>query len=563
MKKFIIIILILLYFMVIISAKNKNPIYKFEKSVKDILNKVSPSIVKVIAENNRKYVATGIVMDKSYILSNIIITRHHYDKIYAETKDGKQFPVTLIGKDSHSGLILLKYKNNKLKFLKTGKSAQTGDWVVLVGAFYNKIPAIYQGIVSSFSNIELILNAPIPPGGVGGAVINKNGQLIGIVRGRLKFSISPTMSFNNDWGNITISGQRLKSNDLCYGIPIRRINNIINQLKKYGRVKQSWIGINVSPYKTVVNKGLLITSIVKNSPAFKSKLKGGDIIVKIDNKNINSVIDLQETVNSIIPGNKINVTVIRNNSNKNILLTVGENSYNKSSIKQLKAQMRRAKTYYKYSRFPKIDIEKYKINFSGTPKLGVFVKELNKKDAIKFKSKKGYGLLITKLIKHEPAQKYGMKKWDIIIGANDINIKTKDDLRNVLRNNMSKKINFKIYRNGKLNNISIIPENNLHFNKEALRDSLKDISLLISDDININNTMKLNKIKEEIESLKTNNNYITKTEKDKIQKNIKILRRKMKKYYEMEYKITEEKRKQLLKKLKELEEQKISDKAKK
>jgi len=563
MKKFTMIMLVLVYFMVIISAKDKNPIYKFEKNVKDILNKVSPSIVKVIAENNRKYIATGIVVDKSYILSNIIITRHHYDKIYAETKDGKQFPVKLIGKDSHSGLILLKYKNNKLKYLKTGKSAQTGDWIVLIGAFYNKIPAIYQGIVSSFSNAELILNAPIPPGGVGGAVLNKDGKLIGIVRGRLKFSTSPTMSFNNDWGNITISGQRLKSNDLCYAVPIHRINNIINQLKKYGRVKQSWIGINVSPYKTAANKGLLITSVVKNSPAYKSKLKGGDIVVKIDNKNINSIIDLQETVNSVIPGNKINFTVLRNNSNKHILLTVGENSYNKSQIERLKERMKRIETYYKYSRFPKIDIEKYKINFSGTPKLGIFVKELNKKDAIKFKSKKDYGLLVTKLIKNEPAHKYGMKKWDIIIGANDINIKTKDDLRNVLRNSMSKKIKFKIYRNGKLNNISIIPKNNLHFNKEALRDSLKDISLLISDDININNTIKINKIKEEMAKLKSKNKYITEAEKDKIQKNINILRRRMKKYYEMEYKIAEEKRKQLLEKLKELEKQKISDKSKK
>ncbi len=349
MKKFILFTLIIIMYMLSM-AKHDNSIYNFEKEVKTILKKSSPSIVKVIAENHRKYIATGIVINNSQILSNIMVTRYHYDKLYIETNKGKKFPVKLIGKDKRTGLILLEYKTNELRPIKKSKMANTGDWVVIIGAFYNKIPSIYTGIVSNSSKEELILNAPLPPGGIGSAVLNKNGNLIGVVRGRLKFSSAPGYSFN-----------KKDVSSLCYALPLQRVNKIIIQLKKFGKVKWGWLGVNIDTYKN--NKGVLLTSIINGSPASISNLKRGDIVVKINKTDMNSSIDLQRKVRKLLPGSKAEFTIIRNGEKKQYLVKIGEKKAKTYNLKRtynfkIPEGMRSIKILDEISGFPKIDIEK-------------------------------------------------------------------------------------------------------------------------------------------------------------------------------------------------------------
>ncbi|MHC4930441.1 MAG: hypothetical protein ACYTFU_12430, partial [Planctomycetota bacterium] len=83
-------------------------ISRFEKEIKGILSTVSPSIVKVAAENHKKYIAAGIAIERNYVVSSIMVIRQRYRDIYIETVEGDKLPARVVGKDNESSLILLK-----------------------------------------------------------------------------------------------------------------------------------------------------------------------------------------------------------------------------------------------------------------------------------------------------------------------------------------------------------------------------------------------------------------------------------------------------------------------
>ncbi len=104
-----------------------------------------------------------------------------------------------------------------------------------------------------------------------------------------------------------------------------------------------------------------------------------------------------------------------------------------------------------------------------------------------------YGLLIKELVKNGAAEKYGIKAGDILIESGGVKIKTTDDLRNILRKTSPKqKVPFILSRNGKLKTIYVVPTHNLNINKDILRESLKDISILVSDEFGLNNKIRIN-----------------------------------------------------------------------
>jgi S1-C subfamily serine protease len=536
MRKFILFLLMVLMFMMSITAGVKKSIYDFEKETKGILNTASPSIVKVVAENHRKHIATGIIITKSHILSNIKVIKYNYNKIYIETKKGKKLPVKLIGKDKRTGLILLEHKNKILTPLKKGKVSETGDWVVLIGAFFDKIPAIYNGIVSTTSKDELILNAPIPPGGIGSAVLNRNGNLVGIVRGKIKFSSAPSYTLKSNEGNVVISSKRSRGGDLCYAVPVHRMNNIVTQLKKFGKVKWGWLGVNIDSYKK--NKGVLITKVYKDSPASKSELKRNDIIININNKGILTQTDLQRAIRRIIPGNVAEIKALRNGKEISYTVKIGETKISSKNIREkINLKNSLSRSFTDIGSLPRIDINKWKVTYSGTPKLGVYTRKLKKKDIEKFNSKKNYGLLITGLTSNGAAKKYGMREWDILLESNGKKIKSANDLRSILKKSKPKrKTPFTISRNGKIKTIYVVPKHNYSFNNEFLKESLKDISILFSDESDIKNSIIEKELQEKILALKKKERYLSAKDKKKIEKEIYLIKKKKKKILAYEYK---------------------------
>src|SRR5512137_1345916 len=101
--------------------------------VKDILKKISPSIVKVVSENQKRYIATGIVIDPKHVVSSIMVTNHPYETLYVETVDGDQYDATVLGKDQETSLLLLQIDGNTLPPIPQARALEVGDWVALVG----------------------------------------------------------------------------------------------------------------------------------------------------------------------------------------------------------------------------------------------------------------------------------------------------------------------------------------------------------------------------------------------------------------------------------------------
>ncbi|MCP5047602.1 MAG: PDZ domain-containing protein, partial [bacterium] len=292
-----------------------------EGEVKKILKVVSPSIVKVVAQNHKRYIATGIAIDRNHVISNMVVIRRPYETIYVKTVSGKEIPAKVVGKDRESSMILLKVEGSLVP-IKRAKSFEVGDWMALVGVFYKKFPAIYQGIVSSVSSEELILNAPVAPGSSGGAVVNKDGKLMGIIRGQFIYARNPDYIFKDHSAEVFIQSHRSKEKDLCYAVPVGKVFGVANDLKKYGKVKRAWLGVKFNTGRH--GHGLNVRYVYKGSPAEKAGIRREDVLLTIDGKNVNTLDEASRILKTFKPNQKMKIETLRGRTNKSVQVVLGE-----------------------------------------------------------------------------------------------------------------------------------------------------------------------------------------------------------------------------------------------
>lgn len=320
MRKLVLILFVFFLFMTYGFSQESDR--DLEKSVKKILKTVSPSVVKVVAENHKRYVATGIAIEKDVILTNILIVRRPYSELFIQTAKGKTYPAQVKGKDPSSSFVLLKAPKASLTPIKHGGRVNAGDWVALVGVFYNNFPSIVHGIVSSSSTEELIVNAPMAPGVTGGAVVNKNGELTAVVRGRFGYIMNRNYTFHDNKSELIIDEEKSSERNLCYAIPVQKVLDISSQLAKFGKVKRGYLGIQMSPF--FGDNKPRIQYVVKNSPAESAGLKANDVIVEIDNISIRDVGDIGRIVQSKYPGQSMHVKVVRDDAVNSMTVQLGE-----------------------------------------------------------------------------------------------------------------------------------------------------------------------------------------------------------------------------------------------
>ena len=460
MKKFLFWILILL--MAFFAVDAADGIADLENQVKGVLHKISPSLVKVVAEDGKKYVATGIAVDADYVLTSALITRSHYNKIYLETAKGESYPATLVGKDNQTGLTLLKLDKKVLTPVRAAGKTAVGDWVALVGVFYNQFPSIYQGIVSSVSSEDLILNAPVAPGSAGGAVVNRNGELIGVIRGSFTFAFSPDYTFRDYSGELVVRNARSGEN-LCYAVPFEKVMIISDALKKYGRIRRGWLGVQVDDTARV-------EAVSTGAPAEKAGLEKGDEIRTVDGETVQSAEDLVKSVRSLSPGGRIKIAILRNGKTRVLEAQIGElkgedvldtgiSSHFPVSVlpPDLPFPPDAPEFLERDRHFPQV--ENFVFQLTGSRQLGLDVVEITPELAEKFTVKEGRGLMISRILERSAAQKAGLRAGDIIVRANGNPIKTIDHLRSVLRALKDKEaVQVDFYRDGQVKKISVVPD---------------------------------------------------------------------------------------------------------
>ncbi|HEY9534535.1 MAG TPA: Do family serine endopeptidase [Mucilaginibacter sp.] len=278
-----------------------------------------------------------------------IVTNNHVvakaDKIEITTNDHRRFKAKVIGTDPNTDLALIKIDAENLPIVKFGNSddAKVGEWVLAVGNPFNLTSTVTAGIVSAkgrgigiigsedngndnpfgptrFSNqpkvrtgIESFIqtDAAINPGNSGGALVNTKGELIGI--------------------NSAIASHTGSYEGYGFAIPVNLAKKVLNDIKKYGAVKRGMIGVSFADlseaYKnpdlnTTKTNGLYITGVLPNSGGADAGLKEGDIITKVEGNTVYESSDLQEHVARLQPGDKINLTVLRGNDEKNVTVTL-------------------------------------------------------------------------------------------------------------------------------------------------------------------------------------------------------------------------------------------------
>ena len=270
--------------------------------------------------------ASGVIVSSDgYIVTNdhVVIGAEAIEIILLNQKSYK---AKIIGIDTKTDLALLKIDETNLSFIEFGNSdeVEIGDWVLAVGNPFNLTSTVTAGIVSAKArNINLITeigavesyiqtDAAINPGNSGGALVDYRGKLIGINSA----IATPTGSYAG----------------YSFAIPVNIVKKVIDDLLAGGKVKRGYIGavlnnmtsVEAKRLNTEITMGVYIDSLIVGGAAMEANLKSRDIITAIDEHKILTSAQFQEVIEQHRPGEKINLTVVRNGNEKHITVTLKE-----------------------------------------------------------------------------------------------------------------------------------------------------------------------------------------------------------------------------------------------
>lgn len=263
-------------------------------------------------QQNFQALGAGVVIDaaKGYVVTNNHVV-DNANKIQVKLSDGWRYDAKVIGKDMSSDIALLQLKGFKnLIAIKMADSDQlrVGDYAIAIGNPYGLGEAATSGIVSALGrnglNIENYENfiqtdAAINRGNSGGALVNLNGELIGI----------NTAILAPDGGNIGIG----------FAIPSNMVKNLTAQMVEYGQVKRGELGIKgtelnselANAMKIAAQRGAFVNEVVPKSSAAKAGIKAGDVIVTINGKAISSFASFRAEIGTLPIGSKMALGIIR------------------------------------------------------------------------------------------------------------------------------------------------------------------------------------------------------------------------------------------------------------
>ena len=253
-----------------------------------------------------------IIREDGYIVTNNHVIEGA-TKIEVTLNSNQTYPATLIGTDPATDVALLKIEANGLPYIPFGDSnkLRLGEWVIAIGSPYDLRSTITAGIVSakgrSMPNyagefkIESFIqtDAAVNPGNSGGALVDKNGNLVGI--------------------NTAIISQTGSYTGYSFAVPSNIVKKIAYDLMDFGSVKRAVLGVVMQPIdekiaadlKLSSRNGVYINEVSKSGAADKAGIKAGDVIIAIDSTTITTPASLQEAVSKFSPGDNAVVTVIR------------------------------------------------------------------------------------------------------------------------------------------------------------------------------------------------------------------------------------------------------------
>ena len=265
--------------------------------------------------------ATGsgvIISSDGYIVTNNHVVEGA-DELTVTLNDNREFSARIVGTDKQTDLALLKVNAKNLPTLPIGDSdkLKVGEWVIAVGNPYNLSSTVTAGIVSAKSRglgasqngIESFIqtDAAINPGNSGGALVNTQGELVGI--------------------NAMLYSQTGSYSGYGFAIPTTIMNKVVDDIKKYGSVQRVTLGIQGGDVLNYINaqkedgknvdlgtnEGVYVAEVVsEDGNGAALGLMKGDVITRFDNQKITRMSELQQALNGKRPGDKVTITYLRN-----------------------------------------------------------------------------------------------------------------------------------------------------------------------------------------------------------------------------------------------------------
>lgn len=392
-------------------------------SLAPMLEKVLPAVVSVqvegtarqsqrIPEELKKYfgedapdqqaqpfegLGSGVIIDaaKGYILTNNHVISQA-DKISVQLNDGREFDAKLIGGDDQSDIALLQVQNpSNLTQLAIADSdkLRVGDFAVAVGNPFGLGQTATSGIVSALGrsglNLEGLENfiqtdASINRGNSGGALLNLNGELIGI--------------------NTAILAPGGGSIGIGFAIPSNMAKTLSQQLIQFGEVKRGLLGIKgmemsadiAKAFKLNVQRGAFVSEVLPNSGSAKAGVKSGDVIVSLNDKPLSSFAELRSRIATTEPGAKVKLGLIREGKPLTVEVTLDKSTSSSASAEQISPALQ-----------------------------GATLSDGQLKNGTK-------GISVTTVEKSSPAAQAGLHQDDVIVGVNRTRVQSIAEMRKVL-----------------------------------------------------------------------------------------------------------------------------------
>ena len=340
-------------FITILFGQN-SVVKQFSQAFADVAEKAKPAVVTIITDKmvamnqfedfgfffyppnqsrqkefKTNALGSGVIIDSrnGYILTNNHVV-DDVDGIKIRLIDKREFEASIVGTDPKSDLAVLQIEASDLTDIKLGNSEKmrVGEWVMAVGSPFseNLSHTVTTGIVSALGRSNIMnsqsyedfiqTDAAINPGNSGGALLNMDGDLIGINTA------------------IATGGSGRSNRGVGFAIPSNMANRIMGDLIDKGYVTRSWLGVYIQELDSEtaealdidIRNGALITDVVDGSPAEESGIQEGDVIIEFDGESIANPANLKNVVSLTAPNSSSIVKVLRDGSEKKLKVILEE-----------------------------------------------------------------------------------------------------------------------------------------------------------------------------------------------------------------------------------------------
>ncbi len=309
-----------------------------QQNVINVINAVQPSVVQISGQSSSGgSIGSGEILDTH----GDIVTNDHvvsgFSGLSVQLSDGKQYSATVVGASPQDDLAVVRIRASGLRPINVGNSnhIEVGQFSIALGSPLGLEQSATIGIVSALDRtasegsggpasqlVGLIqTSAPINPGNSGGALVDLQGNLIGV----------PTLAAANPESGVAANG-------IGFAIPSNRVTFVADQLIKYGKLVnsgQGFLGVQgvsvthdiASAYNLPVQSGVLVAGLVKDaagkSPAQQAGIKVGDIIVSVNGQAVPDSGTLASILLPLPPGEKVSIAVVRGSSRHSLTVTLG------------------------------------------------------------------------------------------------------------------------------------------------------------------------------------------------------------------------------------------------